>query len=130
MNAHLHRAVKEPIVVGMISFIVATVTIALVLIGLLLTKRTPKPDVRGLPAMPWWGWLGGASAATYVVATFLLIPQIGAATTVALTVTGQQITSAAIDHFGWFRLSRRTLDPVRVGGLVLLVAGSALVQLA
>lgn len=38
--------------------------------------------------------MGGVVAATYVTATFLLIPAIGAATTVALTVTGQQVASA------------------------------------
>jgi transporter family-2 protein len=73
--------------------------------------------------------LGGACAATYVTATFLLIPTIGAATTVALTVTGQQLASALIDHNGLFRLPRRRMSTRRLSGLALLVAGSVLVQL-
>ena len=80
--------------------------------------------------MPWWGWLGGLCAAAYVTATFLLIPTIGAATTVALTVTGQQLASALIDQFGWFRMPRRALIAPRIGGLALLTTGSILVQLA
>jgi transporter family-2 protein len=76
-----------------------------------------------------WGWLGGACAAAYVVATFLLIPRVGAAATVAFTVTGQQLASAAVDHFGLFRLPRRPLTATRGGGLALLVGSSLLVQL-
>jgi transporter family-2 protein len=80
--------------------------------------------------MPWWGWLGGLCAAGYVTGTFLLIPVIGAAVTVALTVTGQQLASAAVDARGWFRLSRRRFTAVCGAGLFLLVAGSLLVQLS
>jgi transporter family-2 protein len=113
----------------MISFIVATLTIAIVLVILLALRRTPTPQLKPLAKMPWWGWLGGACAATYVTATFLLIPQIGAATTVALTVTGQQLASAVIDNYGLFRMPRRPLTSRRVTGLALLIAGSILVQL-
>ncbi|GAB3890297.1 hypothetical protein GCM10027612_34260 [Microbispora bryophytorum subsp. camponoti] len=79
--------------------------------------------------MPWWGWLGGACAAAYVTATFTLIPTIGAATTVALTVTGQQVASAVIDNYGFLRLPRRPLNAPRLSGLALLIVGSVLVQL-
>jgi bacterial/archaeal transporter family-2 protein len=96
---------------------------------LLALRRTPMPKFEPLGRMPWWGWLGGACAAAYVTATFMLIPTIGAATTVALTVTGQQLASAGIDSGGLFRMPRRALTPPRVAGLVLLIVGSALVQL-
>ena len=79
--------------------------------------------------MPWWGWVGGACAAAYVTGTFLLIPAIGAAVTVALIVTGQQLTSAVVDTRGWFRLPRRRFTATRGAGLLLLVGGSLLVQL-
>lgn len=129
VNAELRAVVDAPLTVAMFSFIVATAAIALVLLVLLATKRTPAPRFRPLARMPWWGWLGGLAAATYVTATFLLIPEIGAATTVALTVTGQQVFSAVIDNFGWFRMPRRVLTSRRIAGLALLVAGSILVQL-
>jgi transporter family-2 protein len=64
-----------------------------------------------------------------VTATFLLIPRIGAATTIALTVTGQQVASALIDHHGLFRLPRRPLTATRLAGLGLLVGGCLLVHL-
>jgi transporter family-2 protein len=51
------------------------------------------------------------------------------AATVALTVAGQQIASAVVDHRGWLRLPRRPMTAVRGVGLVLLAAGSVLVQM-
>ncbi|WP_020672406.1 DMT family transporter [Amycolatopsis nigrescens] len=130
VNAKLRQDLQAPITVAMISFIVATLTIVVVLALMRASRRTPAPQLRPLKRMPWWGWLGGACAATYVTGTFLLIPEIGAATTVALAVTGQQAASALIDGFGWFRMPKRTLTPPRLIGLSLLIVGSILVQLA
>ncbi|MFI6644723.1 DMT family transporter [Streptomyces sp. NPDC050504] len=129
VNAKLKASLDSPIAVAVISFVVATFTIAVVLLVLYATRRTPKPKVDTLTKMPWWGWLGGACAAAYVTGTFLLIPEIGAAVTIALTVTGQQLTSALIDHRGLFRLPQRTLTAPRLAGLALLIAGSLTIQL-
>ncbi|MFH8714530.1 DMT family transporter [Streptomyces zaomyceticus] len=129
VNAQLRAQLKEPITVAVISFAVATFTIAVVLLALYATRRTPKPKIAPLKKMPWWGWLGGACAAAYVTGTFLLIPSIGAAVTIALTVTGQQLTSALIDHKGLFKLPQRSLTKERALGLALLIAGSLTIQL-
>ncbi|MEU5692585.1 DMT family transporter [Actinosynnema sp. NPDC020468] len=130
INAKLRADLHAPIAVALISFIVATLFIAIVLVILLAAKKTPQPKLSGLKGMPWWGWLGGACAAIYVTVTFLLIPEIGAATTVAFTVLGQQLASAVIDQNGFFRLPRRKLTAPRLIGVGLLIAGSILVQLA
>ena len=129
VNAQLRQRLDEPLTVAAISFAVATLAIAAVLMLLLGLRHAPAPQIGRLRTMPWWGWLGAACAATYVTATFLLIPAIGAATTVALTVTGQQIASAAIDTRGLLQLPHRPLTTARLAGLALLVAGSVLVQL-
>ncbi|MFY1686938.1 DMT family transporter [Plantactinospora sp. WMMB782] len=129
VNARLRSELDEPLAAALTSFIVATLTIAAVLLVLRATRRTPRPQLAPLGRMPWWGWLGGACAAAYVTGTFLLIPAIGAAVTVALTVTGQQLTSAVIDQRGLFRLRRRALTTPRLTGLALLLGGSLLVQL-
>lgn len=134
VNARLRAALHQPITVALVSFLVAAVTISVVLVVLLALRRTPTPrwPSTALPSstMPWWGWLGAACAAAYVTGTFLLIPAIGAAVTVALTVTGQQLVSALVDARGWFRLPRRPFGLARGTGLGLLVVGALLVQLA
>ena len=130
MNAELRSGLGHPLGVGALSFAVAVVTVAVVVAGLRLAGRPHLPRLSGLPAMPWWGWLGGLCAAVYVTATFLLVPRIGAATTIALTVSGQQVGSAVIDQVGAFRLPRRRGSGQRRAGLLALLAGAVLVHAA
>ncbi|HEX6336401.1 MAG TPA: DMT family transporter [Jiangellaceae bacterium] len=130
VNAQLRANLQAPLAVALISFVVATFAIAAVLLVLLAANATPVPTLQPATRMPWWGWLGGACAVAYVTGTFMLIPEIGAATTVALTVTGQQLASAVIDGRGLFRMPRRTLAPSRLAGMVMLIAGSMLIQFA
>lgn len=129
VNARLRSALQQPVTVALVSFLVAASAISVVLVALLVARRTPAPRLPSA-VMPWWGWLGGLCAAGYVTGTFLLIPAIGAAVTVALTVTGQQLASALVDARGWLRLPRRPVTARRGTGLLLLVAGSLLVQLS
>lgn len=130
VNAQLRADLHAPVTVGAFSFMVATATMALVLLGAHALRRTPWPRLAPLRRLPWWGWLGGFAGATYVVAVFLLIPQIGAAAVVGLTVAGQQLASLLVDHFGLLRLPKRPLTRARLAGVALLLAGVALIQLA
>jgi transporter family-2 protein len=130
VNAQLRADLDAPAAVGAVSFVVATVTMAVVLLAAVGLGRVPRPRLGALGRLPWWGWLGGAVGATYVVAVFLLLPEIGAAATVGLTVAGQQVASALVDQFGLLRLPRRPLSGPRLAGVLLLLAGVGLVQLA
>ena len=130
VNAQLRGDIDAPITVGAFSFVVATVSMAIVLAGVLVFTRVPPPRFTGLGAVPWWAWLGGACGATYVTSVFLLIPEIGVAATVALTVAGQQVASVFVDRYGLLRLPRRPISVRRLGGVVLLLVGVALIQIA
>jgi transporter family-2 protein len=129
VNAQLRADLDAPITVGAFSFLVATATMAVVLAAV-LAMRPARSTATCLRAVPWWGWLGGACGATYVTSVFVLIPEIGVAPTVALTVAGQQIASVFVDRYGLLRLPRRPISRARLIGVVLLLAGVALIQLA
>jgi transporter family-2 protein len=43
---------------------VATAGMLLVFLLTAIGTKTPRPQMRALPSMPWWGWLGGSSALT------------------------------------------------------------------
>ena len=130
VNARLRADLGEPLAVGLVSFAVATLTIVVVLLVLLAVKGTARPRVGALGTVPWWGWLGGACGATYVTSVFLLIPEIGAAPTVALTVAGQQLASVLVDRHGLLRLPRRPVTARRLAGIAALLGGVALVTAA
>jgi transporter family-2 protein len=129
VNAQLRADVDAPVTVGAFSFLVATASMAVVLAAVLAAGRSARPSAAGLRSVPWWGWLGGACGATYVTSVFVLIPEIGVAPTVALTVAGQQIASVFVDRYGLLRLPRRPISGPRLAGVVLLLAGVALIQL-
>jgi len=103
---------------------------ALLLGAALSIAGAPRPRVEPLRCMPWWGWLGGLAGALYVTSVFSLIPEIGAAPTIALTVGGQQAASVLVDRFGLLRLPRRPVTRLRLAAVGALLAGVVLVQLA
>lgn len=130
VNALLrHDLGGAPFAVGAVSFFVATLAMAAVLMLAIASKKAPRPDLGGVQAMPWWGWLGGFAGATYVTTVFTAIPEIGAAAAVGFTVAGQQIASVFVDRYGWFRLPQRPVSGPRLAGVVLLLAGVALIKL-
>jgi transporter family-2 protein len=130
INAQLRSDLDQPLAAGAFSFAVATAAMALALILALTVARAPRPRASELGGLPWWGWLGGLVGATYVTSVFVLIPKIGVAPTIALTVAGQQLASLLVDRYGLLRLPRRTISAVRLAGVVLLLAGVILIQLA
>jgi transporter family-2 protein len=129
VNAQLRADLGASAAAGAFSFVVATATMAVVLLSFLALHRTARPRLAPLRRLLWWGWLGGFAGATYVTSVFLLIPRIGAATTIGLTVAGQQLGSLLVDHWGLLRLPRRPATRRRLAGVALLVTGVALVQL-
>jgi bacterial/archaeal transporter family-2 protein len=128
INAQLRVDLRDPIAAGLFSFLVATMTMALVVLAGQAFAGTPAPRVLMLRRVPWWGWGGGFAGATYLVAVVLLIPVIGAAATVALTIAGQQLASVAVDRFGLLRLPRRPIGRLRLTGVAVLLIGVALLQ--
>ncbi|MGH2744128.1 MAG: DMT family transporter, partial [Thermoleophilaceae bacterium] len=128
INARLNAELDATVAVGAFSFLVATAAMSLTL-GAILAAGAARPRVEPLRGVPWWGWLGGLCGATYVTSVFMLIPEIGAAPVVVLTVAGQQLASVAVDRYGLLRLPRRAISGRRLAGVAVLVAGVALITL-
>ncbi|MFT8320011.1 MAG: DMT family transporter [Bacillus sp. (in: firmicutes)] len=124
VNAELRAAVISPYLAAMISFLVG----AAVLCGLSLAiDHTIIPN-RTVFTKPWWIWIGGALGVMLVLANVILMPQIGSALTVGLTLAGQLIIAIIIDHFGWFHLPVHEINIPRIIGVLLILVGIFLVQ--
>jgi bacterial/archaeal transporter family-2 protein len=75
-----------------------------------------------------WSWTGGVFGTIYIVVSILLLPHLGAATVVALLVTGQMLGSLVFDHYGLFGLTPHSLDIFRLAGATLLIVGVVLIR--
>ena len=96
--------------------------------ALTLIPNGGLPSSGDVSNAPWCVWTGGLLGAFYVFASVILTPRLGAATTVALILTGQVLASIAIDHFGLFRAAAQGATPLRLLGAILTVAGFFFVQ--
>jgi len=104
-----------------ISFAVGT---AVLLFGALLAG---KGSFKGLAAVSWWELSGGAFGAFFVTMTIIAVPRIGTTAAMAAVIGAQLTTGILLDHFGLFGFKTIPLDGKRLLGVVLLMAGTALI---
>ncbi|HEX3551523.1 MAG TPA: DMT family transporter [Candidatus Elarobacter sp.] len=124
VNARLRVALGSPNWAALASYAGGTLVMALVVLAL----REPAPALAAVARAPWWAWLGGLFGAVYVVVIILLLPRLGAAALLALFVLGQMLASLAFDQLGAFGVPKHPVDATRVAGVLMLVAGVALLR--
>lgn len=124
LNSNLRTALNSAAWSGFMSYFVGVVCMAL----LALALRDPLPAVGVAARIPWWAWSGGLFGAIFIGLAILLVPHLGAATFIALLVTGQMLASVAFDHFGWLGLAQRPIDVPRLIGVALLIGGVVLIR--
>jgi len=125
INAEAAVRLGHPIAASTLSFCVGAV--ALIAITSLFLRQ--GVNLAALKTMPIYILLsGGLLGAMYVTASLVLAPRIGVAALIALGITGQLIAALLLDRFGLFGLIERDLSLGRVGGALLVVAGSLMVR--
>jgi bacterial/archaeal transporter family-2 protein len=124
LNANLRTALNSTVWSGFTSYFIGLLCMA----ALALSLREPLPSAAVISRVPWWEWSGGMFGAIFIALAILLIPQLGAATFIALLITGQMLTSVAFDHFGWLGLAQRPIDLPRLLGVALLIGGVVLIR--
>ena len=124
LNTNLRVALNSAAWAGCASYVVGLACMAL----LTLALRDPVPSAGLAARIPWWAWSGGLFGAIFVGLAIYLVPQLGAATFLALLVAGQMLAALAFDHFGWMGLAQRPIDLSRLLGVVLLIGGVVLIR--
>jgi bacterial/archaeal transporter family-2 protein len=92
-----------------------------------LATKVSIPTLEQASHAPWWSWLGGLFGVLYGLAAVMLGSRMGAATLMALVVTGQLVCSVVLDHFGWIGFDLHPAGVWRIVGCILMVAGLALI---
>lgn len=106
---------------SLISFAVGTLAL------LIVTMIAGKGSLRGIAGATWWELTGGFLGAFFVTLTIVSVPRIGTTAVMAMVITGQLITGAALDHFGAFGLRQVPFSPLRALGILLLASGAWLI---
>lgn len=123
MNGVLAKSLVNPWLATSISFLL----VLFLAVALFACMPRPLPSAGDLAAMPWWAPLGGITGAVAVFAGLLLIQKLGAGPVNGLTITANLLASLLIDHFGLLRMEVHSLNPYRITGAVLMIAGVALI---
>lgn len=124
INAQLRTYTGSAVLASFISFLVGTVA----LFGIGLVMRVPLPSIAALASAPWWVWIGGTLGAFFVFLTIVLAESLGAAVMVSVIIAGQMIASLVLDHYGLVGYARHPVNPARIIGTLLLLAGVLLIR--
>ncbi|HEX3909593.1 MAG TPA: DMT family transporter [Solirubrobacteraceae bacterium] len=105
------------------SFLLGTAALVLIL----LIARGGIGGLGQIGRVPWWGLVGGLLGAVYVSVALVAVRTLGASGLTAAVIAGQLAISVLIDRFGLLGVAKQGIDVGRIVGIVLLVAGVALV---
>ncbi|WP_423367911.1 DMT family transporter [Burkholderia sp. LMG 32019] len=124
LNANLRAQLGSPWWAGSVSYLVGLA--AMLAVALL----APHPRLSGNVASvgSWFSWTGGFFGAVFIAIAILMVPRLGAATTLALIVVGQMTGALVFDHFGVLGIQQHSASPIRMAGAACLILGVVLVR--
>ncbi len=125
LNADVARRLGNPVAAAFLSI---SVSFGLSAIYLLVTRQ--GLPISALATLPWYLWIGGLIGFLFVVGGLSVAPVLGGALLFAAIVLGQMIGAILADTFGIGAYAAREIDPLRILGVVLVVAGVFLFQRA
>jgi transporter family-2 protein len=105
------------------SFLVGTVALVMIL----LVARGGVGGIGQIGRVPWWALVGGLLGAVYVSVALIAVRTLGATGLTAAVITGQLVISLVIDRLGLLGVAKHGVGVSRILGVVLLVAGVALI---
>lgn len=122
-NKQIEKAVGSPILAATIAMFVGSISLGLIA----TTGWLGRGHIRNAASAPWWVWIASA-ASIFVVVSIIALPRVGAAAVIAATVFGQLTAAAMLDHFGWLGVPQIRLNCWRIGGAILLLVGTLMLQ--
>jgi transporter family-2 protein len=124
INARFGKTIESPVYAALFAFIIGAITVA---IYLQFTKETVSwAGLKSAPLIYWLG--GGVSGAIFITASMLAIPRIGMALTFGLVVAGKMVVAVLLDHYNVLVAEQHSMNLLRFGGILLIIAGVVIVR--
>jgi bacterial/archaeal transporter family-2 protein len=124
VNMKLRNFVGDPVLAATVSFAVGT----LALIAYAYFTKISVPEIGSTLKGPWWMWTGGFMGAFFVASAVVIAPVLGAGTMMCWMIAGQMAASILLDHFGLIGYAVRDASPMRIFGVLLVVAGAVIIE--
>jgi transporter family-2 protein len=74
--------------------------------------------------VPWYAWLGGPIGVAIIFGVTMSIPKLGVGIATTAIIGAQLLTAYLIDHFGLFGVAHIPFNLVKLGGILLIMAGA------
>jgi len=74
-------------------------------------------------SVPWYALAAGVFGLVVIASISYMIPRIGIAAAITTIVAGQLLVGTILDHFGLLGAAEKSLEPTRIFGLVVVLAG-------
>src|SRR5699024_6264786 len=120
INAEFSRFSKAVFITSFYSFVVGT--IALFTVNIFVNPKKFSLSFFSAQDYSYIWFLGGLMRVVFLTANILLLPRIGAALTVIVTVTGQMIICIMIETIRWFEATEHPSHPMHGVGVLFLIA--------
>jgi transporter family-2 protein len=124
LNAKLGKSIDSAIYASLTSFIVGALAV-----GLYLPFTKETISWTGLKSASIYSWLGGGIIGAFFITTSMLaLPRLGMGLTFGLIVAGQVIIAVILDQLGVLVVEQHSINIWRILGIVLIIAGVAIVR--
>ena len=124
INGHLGTLLNNPQQAAFISFFTGFILITV--FSLILERRLPK--LSELKTTTVWNWFGGILGGSFVLATVLTVPKIGAGLTITMSLIGSIIGSMLVQQFGWWRSARSSISFIQIIGVIIMSVGVMIIK--
>lgn len=124
LNGAINRVLERPLLVVLISL--SGSAVFAIVIGL-ATGRLGLVSAERAAQVPGWAWPVGVLGAIYLASQPIVVPRLGAATFMSLSVVAQIGMATLLDHLGAVGLPQHAASPLRILGVAVMLAGLMLV---
>ncbi|KKI56670.1 transporter family-2 protein [Staphylococcus pasteuri] len=126
VNSRLSQYTKSSFYASTISFGVGTV--CLIILNLIINPQMLAPSFLTHQDINYHWFIGGLLGVCFLTGNLLLLPRLGAALTVVITVAGQIIMGVTIDTLGLFGANEQSFTLFKAVGIILLLIGILLMN--
>ncbi len=128
MQGAINASASKDIGTGTI-LVVNSIIVTIGALILFFTLPGQKHSITAFSQLKWYEFTGGVFGFTIIFLAIILFPRLGAGLTLVLAVSAQLTAGMLMEHFGFLGLPQHPITLTKIVGVILIVAGAALVKL-